>query len=294
MRADRRNAANTAMRANTFGVEIEFVGIGRGAAGLAIAAAVGGVVSSVHDDEPTVTLPDGRAWKLVRDGSLSASLAGEAVSPICKWEDLEMVAKVARAIRAAGGRADSSCGIHVHVGAALLGPAGVGNVAKLVGAIEPLLRHALDVGTERSRYCRPLPASIVDRLSGWRPTSLDEVAVAWYGERANSFRRTRKYDDSRYHGLNLHSVLYRGTVEFRWFNGTLHAGKIKAYIHLALAMSGKAASARTLSSKVLPVEKREMVKLLSVLGLVGEEFSSTRKHLLAAWEPAGAAGEVAA
>ena len=32
-----------------------------------------------------------------------------------------------------------------------------------------------------------------------------------------------------YHCSNLHSVFQTVTVEFRLFNGTLHAGKIKAY-----------------------------------------------------------------
>ena len=32
------------------------------------------------------------------------------------------------------------------------------------------------------------------------------------------------YNWTRYYALNLHSVFYRGTVEWRCFNSTLHAG----------------------------------------------------------------------
>ena len=33
------------------------------------------------------------------------------------------------------------------------------------------------------------------------------------------------------------SLFFRGTIELRYFNGTLHAGEVKAYVQLALAMA---------------------------------------------------------
>ncbi|WP_426742735.1 amidoligase family protein [Gemmiger formicilis] len=39
--------------------------------------------------------------------------------------------------------------------------------------------------------------------------------------------------EHHYHALNLHSVFYHGTVEWRLFNSTLHAGEVKANIILA-------------------------------------------------------------
>ena len=45
------------------------------------------------------------------------------------------------------------------------------------------------------------------------------------------------YNSTRYHGVNLHAFFTKGTVEFRLFNSTLHAGKIKAYIQFCLAVS---------------------------------------------------------
>ena len=40
--------------------------------------------------------------------------------------------------------------------------------------------------------------------------------------------------------LNLHSVFSKGTIEFRLFNSTLHAGEVKSYIQLCLAISHQA------------------------------------------------------
>ena len=42
------------------------------------------------------------------------------------------------------------------------------------------------------------------------------------------------YNSSRYHGSNIHATFTKGTVEFRLFNGTLHAGEIKATSSSAL------------------------------------------------------------
>ena len=48
------------------------------------------------------------------------------------------------------------------------------------------------------------------------------------------------YNWTRYYALNLHSVFYRGTLEWRCFESTLHAGKVRANITLALAISAQA------------------------------------------------------
>ncbi|HBP20477.1 MAG TPA: amidoligase, partial [Planctomycetes bacterium] len=42
----------------------------------------------------------------------------EVVSPILRYEDIETLQEVIRAVRRAGARVDTSCGIHVHVDAA--------------------------------------------------------------------------------------------------------------------------------------------------------------------------------
>ena len=49
--------------------------------------------------------------------------------------------------------------------------------------------------------------------------ALEEVERIWY---EGESRREKHYDKSRYHCLNLHSVLQKGTVEFRLLNGAVH------------------------------------------------------------------------
>ena len=90
---------------------------------------------------------------------------------------------------------------------------------------------------------------------------------------------------NRYRGMNLHNVWYRGTVEFRYFNGTLHAGKIKSYIQFCLALGAKAINSNAASSRkrdLNPINsKYDFRVFLLGLGLIGDDFKTARQHLLA-------------
>ena len=87
----------------------------------------------------------------------------------------------------------------------------------------------------------------------------------------------------RYYALNLHSVFYRGTLEWRCFESTLHAGVARANITLALAISAQAINqTRTLAKKTPVTENPAFTfrTFLLRLGLVGEEYKNVRMHLL--------------
>jgi len=82
--------------------------------------------------------------------------------------------------------------------------------------------------------------------------------------------------------LNLHSVFQKGTIEFRLFNSTTHAGKIKSYIQLCLAISAQALNQRCASRQKTRStnEKYTFRTWLLRLGLIGDEFKTARLHLL--------------
>ena len=79
-----------------------------------------------------------------------------------------------------------------------------------------------------------LISSVGARLDARRVRSLDDMKAAWYGD---ADAHANRYHHSRYHGLNLNSLFYRGTVEFRYFNGSLHAGEVKSYVLFCLALA---------------------------------------------------------
>ena len=91
----------------------------------------------------------------------------------------------------------------------------------------------------------------------------------------------------------LHAFFTKGTVEFRLFNGTTHAGKIKAYIQFCLAMSAWAINAKD-SYSFQKLDGRDKAKafedlLTRRLKMRGKEFKTARLHLMNVFENQAAA-----
>jgi hypothetical protein len=144
---------------------------------------------------------------------------------------------------------------------------------------EDLLYKTLNVNIDREYYCQKADIRFLDDVNLKRPKSMSEFESLWYN--GASGRHTH-YHSSRYHALNLHSVFSKGTIEFRMFNSTLHAGEVKSYIQLCLAISHQAlvqksaSRSRTQSSN----EKYTFRTWLLRLGMIGDEFKTARQHLL--------------
>lgn len=276
------------MKTLKYGIEIETVGLGREQVAQAIHTVVGGTVRYAGGgyDAWEVTDGQGRIWKAVRDGSLHSPNGqhAEIVSPILVYDDLEPLQAIIRAVRTAGAQVNNSTGIHIHVDASRFDARAIANLVKTVHKQEPLIEHALGINPMRlSRYCRGIDAAFIDKLDRRRPRTLQQLNSLWYGRYNPS---PYHYDDTRYRGLNLHNVWYRGTIEFRWFESTLHAGKVKAYLQFVLALAARALNARAASSR-----RREFnpatakydfrVFMISALKLNGDEYKTCRTHLLA-------------
>jgi hypothetical protein len=271
------------MKTLRFGIEIETVGLRRELLARAIHSVVGGSVEMEYGSDCwRVSDPSGRSWRVVRDGSLSGGdHSGEIVSPILGYDDIERLQEIVRAVRAAGARTDDSTGIHIHVDGASFNAKSITNLVKFVFKQERLLEHVLGIAPRRlARYCRPIEPAFLQRLEAKAPKTMRDVQDAWYGSPTT---RPERYHASRYHGLNLNSLFFRGTIEFRYFNGTLHAGEVKSYIQLVLALAANALGAKTASSKRREFDpataKYDFRVVLLRLGLIGDEFKTARLHL---------------
>lgn len=280
------------MKTLNFGIEIETVGLSKERVARAIQTVVGGEVRGGYSAWEVVDAR-GRIWRAMHDGSLTRGDNAEIVSPILTYADIEDLQQVARAVRAAGARADESCGIHIHVDGARFkaNPKHVGNLIKLVAKQEKLIEHAIGIRDSRRHWCKPIDETFLQKLLAARPETLGELSTLWY---EGSSRQHTHRDHSRYRGVNLHSLFFRGTIEFRWFDGTLHAGKIKAYVQFILALAAKALNARGASAKRREFNpataKYDFRVFLLGLGLIGPEFKTARFHLIdhlggsAAWK----------
>ena len=119
---------------------------------------------------------------------------------------------------------------------------------------------------------------------------MTQLADIWYGSHNANYGRSHHYNDSRYHMLNYHATFTKGTVEFRLFQfdapsgdrrGGLHAGQLKSYIQLCLALSQMAKTVKTASPKPQQNEnpKYAMRTWLLRLGFIGDEFKTAREIL---------------
>ncbi len=283
------------MKTLTFGVEIETVGASRTALAAAVASVYPGATLENNYDRLAVVLPDGRKWLIVPDGSLSGGRNGEngeVVTPICTWADLEPIQAVVRALRTqAHAKVNTTCGVHVHVGvpADRFNAAALGRLAKMVYAQEPLIFAALGVQAARAdRYTRSVDADFIGRIASSAPQSREALANNWYGASSAQYAQREHYHQSRYRGLNLHSVFYRGTIEFRYFEGTLHAGEIKSWVLFSLALATKALTSKGAMARKRTFDptssKYDFRVFLLRLGMIGSEFKVARHHLMAKLE----------
>lgn len=287
------------MKNQTFGIEVEMNHITRAKAAEVIAAHFGTRVEHTGGTYDTRTVRDaqGRAWKVVSDASIDGrdEQRTEFVSPICRWEDIETVQELVRKFRRAGAKADPSCGIHVHIGLGNHTPKTLRNLVNIVNAKEDLLTQALGISPDRrERWCKPVDQLFLKRLNQRKPDTMAAFGNLWYDTSNWERHAHQHYDPSRYHLLNLHSVFQKGTIEFRAFNSTLHAGEIKSYIQLCMAISHQALESSSASSRrpVTDNPKYTFRCWLLRLGFIGDEFKTAREHLTkhlpgnAAWRQA--------
>lgn len=274
--------AQAMMKTIRFGVELEYTNTNRQSMARAIQSVVGGTISGWAGGH--VTAPDGRTWKSVGDASIHGGGA-EFVSPILTWEDIPALQEIVRAIRRTGAKAHNSCGMHVHVDGAALGfPRSCDNVRKLVNIVnkfeEYIFRMAKADDRMTSSWCKPVrPAFLAKLKKGMTATQLN---VANYGFHN---RRPEHYDNSRYHGLNIHALWDKGTCEFRYFKSSTHAGVVRSNVMLCLALTAWAIVSDRCSAKKKPYReataKYDARVILTKLGLNGDDFKNVRKHLTA-------------
>lgn len=291
------------MKNQTIGVEVEMNSITR-----RNAARITAELFGTHRYEDTALRngyctwsaydAQGREWKFQRDISIHGEDAEkcELVTPILHYEDIELLQEVIRNLRKNRAKSDATrgCGVHIHIGADGHTPQTLRNLANIMAGHEAILTAALNLDRNRmTRYCQTVNPRFLKNINAKKPTTMQQLADIWYSSNDAEYRRNEHYNGSRYHMLNLHATFTKGTVEFRLFqfdapadgkqNG-LHAGQLKAYIQLCLAMSNLAKSVSTVKMNVSLAAQAENPKSamnawLRHLGFVGDEFATARQVL---------------
>ena len=294
------------MKAQTFGVEVEGNNITREKAAQVAAGFFGTnnyAYTANEDGYYTWSAWDqqGRKWKFSRDVSISGpdNEKCELVTPILTYDDLEMFLELLRQLRHAGMKScpQRGCGVHIHVG--LKGTDGrdhdartLRNLANMMAGHEQQIGRAIWIDQERTHhYCRTVNPDFLNRLNAEKPKTMEALRKIWYEGNHATYGTTQHYNDSRYHMLNLHASFTKGTVEFRLFQfdnlhggkqGGIHAGRMKAYIQLVLAMSNMAKEMRNAKAEPQQAENQKyaMYWWMRRLGMIGEEFETARMLLI--------------
>ena len=293
------------MKEQCFGVEIEMTGVTREEAAQALAdyfRTTPRYYGHTYDSW-TVQDPAGKKWKLMSDSSIHPECQGEdgylrldkdskegkpykveMVTPKLTYDELPRLQECMRRVKAIGAKVNGSCGLHVHVDASNHNRQSLKNLIGIMYSKEDILFKALQVNEARAkRWCKKVREPMLKKarlLSADETQDLTLLENVWY---EGEVKKAEHYNWTRYYALNLHSVFYRGTVEWRCFNSTLDPVQAAAYVHLCLAISAQAIAQRsTVMRKTQSENELFTFRVWLVrLGLNGPEFKNTRDHLLA-------------
>lgn len=274
-----------------FGVEYEFSGMYRKEAAAVIAEHFGTTVEyeGGYYNKYYAKDPQGRKWTIMSDASVGGRRGEscELVTPVCQYQDIPTIQQLVRELKRAGSEVNSSCGIHIHVDGSNHNAKSIRNLSLIIASKEAPMTTSLQIDPRRqANYCRPTEQRFAEWLDTHKKPTLSEIKEQYYG--GYHHRRDQHYSDARYHMLNLHSFFgeYQGcnhTVEFRCFNSTKHAGKMKAYIQFCLAVSSQAIKQTDALFKPMDRSNDAYVfrTWLNRAGLIGDEYKTCRTHMLA-------------
>ena len=195
--------------------------------------------------------------KVVSDGSLNYN-GVEIVTPVMKSDELGLIRKICNALRGLA-TADSSCGIHAHVG--LLQEVGdatqhwsrddprwpviagwTGRILQAYGRFEPAISTILAPSRTDNRMCRSV-RQLISRLESQIDYLTGESSVKplmdWHKysiEKARSIMGFFSYDN-RYYTVNPNALSRYGTMEYRQHGGSTNPNHIGAWTKLMVALT---------------------------------------------------------
>lgn len=197
---------------------------------------------------------------LSEDGSIRAEggIGIEIQSPKCAGKNGEQAVKdICQVLNDNDAKVNTSTGFHVHIGAKDIAqsPSKVKTLLALYINFDSVLQAMLPESRRNNRYCKSLTEFNSENLLKTRMMS--SIERLWYKDRLSNIsnRKGHKYDNSRYYGINFHSLFYRGTIEVRYHNGTTNADKILKWTALHTLIVDKVANGEILPEAITSAEK---------------------------------------
>ena len=182
-----------------------------------------------------------RRWRgsIVEDGSIQGV---EVVTAPAGGIHLErQIREICTGLAEADATVNATCGLHVHIDARDLRWYDLRRLVILYAAVEPALFDLAPASRRTSGFCMPCGTRLIEGLATARCRGKSKTALITntYGappDRSFPRKKTHKYDSARYSALNLHSYIYRGSVEFRLGSGSVDPTKILRWCRVLLAV----------------------------------------------------------
>ncbi len=205
-----------------FGVELEMEGITLGHLRELVAGYLGPEAREVKGG---ILDAAGRLWEVKPD---LLNIVELATPPLCGAEDLRLLQGLAAVLAQAGASATEDTGVHVHVDASELSNAQIVRLLGLVAQHETDLVSALKMHPGRQFYCGDARRSALAPMLTNMPEGRTDLMRAYRGSRPVKCL-----------GLNVEHLApgHFGTLELRYFNGTLDPCTIGCHVGLALAFA---------------------------------------------------------
>ena len=256
-----------------FGVEVELVGLSTEDAERVVRECLGGQYDHL-----------GREWSVCTDSSVAEGF--ELVTPAIYYADVPSLQEIFRQLRQAGARRDPTAGVHIHVGAESLSIGALRSLVNMYSTHAELILRMLNVYPARRIFYARSIQPYAEAVNNENPSTMAEMKRIWYEVSGSADKPVSRYNKSRYTELNLNSYFYRSTIEFRVFNSTNHAGKLRSYVTLILSMVDFAHSYPGLYP-LSTMEFRDEAEALDaaseffqLVNLDGREHRVVRSHLV--------------
>lgn len=232
------------------------------------------LITDYHDYEEArenVHVP--RNWSICGDSSLTdGGVEYKTISPIRGdniYNDLRALEKT---YYNGDMNIDNTCGIHIHINALDFGFQEMKNLLLIYNSIDSTIFDSMPYSRRENSNCQPLNGVNTDIMVDIH--NMRDLVDYWYRVIGKCEPDESHYNSSRYHGLNLHSKFYHGTIEFRYHEGEIEPEPIISWIEFCnstMTLAREMATDKTDSKALKSLMLDSNVSGLEVISNMGRD-----------------------
>jgi hypothetical protein len=179
------------------------------------------------------------AFNITSDGSISSDSEEDGIEFVSKpmrgdhlFHEID---KICSFLFENDFRVNRSCGLHVHIDARDLFYKDLKGISMVMNSFERVVFSMMPKSRYSSNWCKRMAMNknMIREIN-----SNKDFIHSWYNS-CDESPSMGKYNEARYHGLNLHARVYLGTIEFRYHSGTNNPTKIKNWITICQSIVEK-------------------------------------------------------